>query len=204
MSKTIEQLEAENTALKARLEDAQKAASDAKADRDAMDEECKTAKADLATAKAELAKANDETITVGGQELRKSEVGDANFAVAKALRDERDLAKFEKRADAEFGHVPGTTAEKAELLKAIEAMPDEAKKAAEAILTAHEKMVAAGFERLGTGALPLTATEKAATDGFNAKVQEIAKRDNIPLSSAMSKARREFPEDFAAMNGAAN
>lgn len=196
MAKTVEQLEQEITALKgthtASIEELTKRAE--------------TAEAALETAKADLVKATDEKITVGGRDLLKSEVGEANFSVAKALRDERDMAQFEKRADAEFGHVTGTTAEKAQMLKAIDGIADEtAKTAALAVLAAAEKMAAAGFGRIGAGFGEPNDAEKAAESGYLAKVAEVRKADpNLSEVEAMSKARRDFPAEFAAYSGTAN
>lgn len=202
--KTVETLEAEIATLKgthtASIEELTKRAEKAEADLKAEQE------AHTAT-KADLVKATDETITVGGEELRKSEVGEGNFRVAKALRDERDEATFEKRAETEFGHLPGTIKERAGLLKAVGAIKDEeARKAAESVLVAAEKMAAAGFERFGKGfgAPEETATEKAAESTYMAKVAEIRKRDDCTESEAMRKARVEFPAEFAAYAGTEN
>lgn len=189
MLKTVEQLEAEIATLK----------SDHTAEIQALTGRAEKAEGELTVAQKALADATDEVITVGGVELRKSEVGAANFSVSKALRDERDMAVFEKRAEAEFSHITGTTAEKAALLKAIDAMPEEARKSATAVLESAEKMAAAGFAMIGVNG-GLTETAKAAGDTFTAKVQEIKKRDGSTEAEAMSTARREFPKEFAAYN----
>lgn len=201
----LEKAQARVAELTGQLTSANALVASEKARADTAEGDLTTEKAAHVETKAALNKATDEVITVGGTELRKSEVGDANFSVAKALRDERDMAQFEKRAAEEFGHVTGTTAEKAALLKAIAGIADEeVKKAAEAVLTAAEKMAASGFDRLGTGhGAPSTPTEKAAEDGFMVKVREVAKRDEITESEAMRKARIEFPAEFAAYSGEA-
>lgn len=201
MSKTVEQLEAElakanaaNETLTSQLATATKALTEAEAERDKMKTDCDEAK------KALIA-ATDEVITVGGTELRKSAVGDANFTVAKALRDERDMAVFEKRAADEFPQLTGSTAEKALVLKAIDTLPEETKKAADAILTSAQKMLAAGFDRFSRNPGMLEPTNKQAVDGFTEKVAEIVKRDNVAEHVAMGKARVEHPELFAAYQG---
>lgn len=218
MAKTVEQLEADLakrdeqiTQLTADLAKAKQCAQDAEDMLDGGKDEATETKKALATVtkerdelRADLTKATDEVVTAGGVELRKSAVGEANFIVAKALADERDMAKFEKRAEVEFGHLVGTPAEKALVLKALEApsVSEEARKAALAIFTAAEKMTAAGFDRMGSGhGVPTTPTSKAANDAFMGKVAEIEKRDGITHSAALSKARRENPEEFAAYNG---
>lgn len=203
MPKTIEQLQAEVSDLTSKN-------ATLTSERDAATVRADKAEADLATEKSahsetqkKLTEATDEVITVGGTELRKSVAGEANFSVAKALADERDMARFEKRVETEFSHLPGTVAEKALVLKSIAGLPEDARKAHEAILTSAENMASAGFTRLGQGG-GTSPTAKAAEDGFMAKVAEIKKRDNCADHEAMSKARREFPAEFEAYSSAAN
>lgn len=187
---TIEELQAANAELTAKLA---KAESDMAAMQEAMDEkddECeKTKKA--------LAAATDESVSVGGEVFKRSEVGDVSFRAMKAMAAERDRATFEKRADAEFRHVVGTTTQKALVLEAVEKMGGEAKDAMLAIMSAAEKMAAAGFNSIGTSYPGVQPTAKAARATFDEKVAEIAKRDGISQTAAMQKARREFPDDFA-------
>lgn len=195
MPKTIEELQTEVGKLETSVADLTSkltAAEEAKAKADA---ECATAKAALATA-------TEESITVGDTEIKKSVVGPEQFAMAKALADERDMARLEKRAEADFRHVVGTTAEKAQVLRLVEALPadDPVRKSLESILTAAEKMTAQGFESLGAGG-GATPTQKAAQSTFAQKVSEIAKRDSIPQHQAMSKARSEFPAEYEAAYG---
>jgi hypothetical protein len=201
MPKTVEQLEGELAKALADNADMSAEVAALKAAKDKADQCASDAMEEAKEAKKALAAATDEVISVGGQELRKSVVGEGNFSVAKALRDERDMAQFEKRAETEFAHVAGTTAEKAAVLKSFAAMPEDARKAAESILTAAEKMAAAGFARLGHSDGSTTPTQKAAESTFTSKVAEIRKRDNISETEAMRKARIEFPAEFAAMNG---
>jgi len=202
--KTIEQLEAdlakaneEIGTLKAAVAKADKA----KADAEAMAEEA--VEAEKAAQKA-LADATDEVIKVGDEDVRKSEVGAATFKSLKLMADDRDMARLEKRASDEFSHLPGTATEKALVLKGIEGMTDAAKAAATAMLTAAEKMAAAGFGRFGVNNSDVEPTRKAAEGTFMSKVAEIQKRDNCKQADAMRKARMEFPQEFAAYSGAAN
>ncbi len=208
MAKTVDELNADlakaNTdiatlksttaSLETQLAAANKAKDDFMAERDKAKEECATAKAALVTA-------TDEVIKVEGTEVKKSEVGEAQFALTKALISRADMATFEKRAEVEFGNVVGTAAEKALVLKGLETLDEPTKKAAEAILLAAEKMTAAGFDRLGSGGIHSNPTQKAAADTFTAKVAEIEKRDSVTRSVALTKARAEFPDEFAAYNG---
>jgi ribosomal protein L16/L10AE len=69
-------------------------------------------------------------------------------------------------------------------------------------MTAAEKMTQAGFSRMGSGhGAPVIMTNKAAESAFMDKVSEVQKRDNLTHANALSKARREFPEEFATYNG---
>lgn len=200
MPKTVEQLEAEVATLKSQNEALEARATTAEKNfKDVQDAKAKE-EADHAETKKALVAATDEVIKVGDTELRKSEVGEANFKVTKAIRDERDMAQFEKRAAIEFRHLPGTMTEKAAVLKSVAAMPEETRKSLETILASADKMVAAGFDRLGhrQGAEPTT---KAAQGTFDEKVVEIQKRDGGTKADAMSKARRAFPDEFAAAYG---
>lgn len=214
--KTVEQLTLEvaeltgqMTSAKAQIttltaeRDAQKTRADAAEAGKVAAEASKTAaEGELVTAKAALVAATDETISVGGQEIKKSVHGEAQFTVMKALAGERDIARLEKRAESEFGHVVGTPTEKAQVLRAIEAVPDEpTRKAAEAILLSAEKLAKAGFDRLGMTDDQIAEVSKAVGD-FDAKVDEIVKRDSIPKFQAMQKARNEHPALFEAMREA--
>lgn len=184
---------------KVRADNAEKGMAEAK---DKLKEEEEAHKA----TKVKLSEATEETIKFGGEEVKKSEVGDAQFKVVKAMADTALMATLEKRASTEFGHVTGTETEKALVLKMIEGKDkdDPARKALEAIMTAHEKMVKGGFDRLGTTG-GQTETAKAAEQKFTEKVAEIQKRDECSQADAMEKARLEAPDLFAAyQNGGAD
>lgn len=161
---------------------------------------------------------NDETLTVSGQTISKSAVGDESFAIFKALNsqlaksqkeieksqerikkaeDEAELAKLMKRADDEFSFLPGTTEERAHMLKAIKDMPEAVQKSFETTLVTANKIAKSAFDTVGVNRTELEKSAKT----FEAKVTEIAKRDNIPRSEAMQKARVEDPESFKAYQG---
>lgn len=206
MPKTIEELTAKVAELTGQLASATTLAETEKARADKAEGELTAEKAAHVETKKSLTEATDQVIKVGETEIRKSVVGEAQFSVAKALADERDLARIEKRAETEFGHVAGTTAEKALVLKAMGGMTEDAQKALTTILSSAEKMAKAGFERLGAGGGrddPESDVAKAAAT-FNGKVSEIAKRDSIPEHEAMRKARLEYPAEFAAAHPDAN
>ncbi len=165
-----------------------KAEADAKA---AVEENDKTKKA--------LTEATDAVIKVGETEVRKSVVGDAQFSVVKALQDQAQTATLEKRASDEFSHVAGTATEKALVLKAAEAMPEDTKKAFDAIMVSAEAMAAGAFKTFGgRGGLDQSGDVEKAVATFKGKVSEIAKRDGISEMAAMRKARAEHPTEFAA------
>lgn len=167
-----------------------------KARADAAETSLTTEKAAHSETKKALVEATDETLTVGGQEIRKSVVGEGQFSVTKALMGERDAAKVEKRVEAEFAHVAGTTAEKALVLKAAAALDEPTQKALDAILASAENMAAAGFDRLGAGGGPVNEDVRKATGDFATKVAEIKKRDNCTNIEANKRAREENPELF--------
>lgn len=192
MTKTIEELTAENADLTAKLAKACGELDDLKAKMGEQETE-------LEETKKSLAAATDETVSVGGESFRKSEVGDVSFRAMKAMANERDTARFEKAASEQYPTLVGTATEKGAVLKAMATMDTETAKALTSILDAAEKMAKAGFDRIGTAYPGVSQpTAKAAQATYDAKVAEIAKRDGISQTAAMQKARTEFPDEFAA------
>lgn len=168
-----------------------------------------------------VAKANtvaDESVVIEGQTICKSAVGESTFNVMKAqaariAKSEKDIADandralmadLKKRADEKYAHVPGSTEERAAMLKAIEAMEPEVKKSFLAVLEQSEKLAKAGFDTLGhgngKGEKDTVTITKAARD-FETKVAEIRKRDNSSRTVALAKARTEHPDLFKAYQG---
>lgn len=195
MPKSIEELTAELEKANGQIETLTARAEKAESERDAA----LTAKGE---AEKKLAEATDETLKVADREVKKSVVGEDQFAVLKAVADERDLAKLEKRAETEFRHVVGKVEDKAKVLKAIEGIADEdAKKAALAILASAEKMSANAFDMLGGRGATEVEDQETAKAEFEAKVQDIKKRDDCSTAEAMSTARRENADLFKRMQG---
>ena len=106
--------------------------------------------------------------TMDGIELRKS-AGEALVAMAKsndALRKQNDElvekaanAEFEKRADAELSHTPGTVQERAAMLKAIEAIEDKgAREASLNALKAGNSAIKGAFSTVGVSRNPEVST----------------------------------------------
>jgi len=204
MPKDIENTEEAKKAELAKAEEAKKAADAVEA------EEAK---------KAALAKKNDETLTINGREFKKSAVGEEAFAILKAQaeetevlrtqvtkttedlakeRDARRMGELTKRATDELGHLPGTPEEKAGVLKALDEMPEECRTTIEAMFKAGEGAMVHAFNTLGT---QQGDVRKAAGD-FKKRVAEVKSRDNCTESEAMAKARKEYPEEFKASQGA--
>lgn len=93
--------------------------------------------------KAAEAARTDEVLKIGEVEVRKSVVGEGTFAAMKAqqaaneeLHKRLELADLEKRAEADWAHLPGTPADKARVAKAISGMPEAVAKTAREMLSA--------------------------------------------------------------------
>ena len=150
-----------------------------------MDDKAKKAfnalSADERKEQMDLRKRNDETIVIDGATISKAAVGDTMFTVLKAQQAqidasvagiakanrEAEMAILAKRAGDEFSHLPGTAAEVAEVLKAVQGMPEAIRGTAESILKSAEEMAGKGFTKQGHqhagSAIGATATEKLDT-----------------------------------------
>lgn len=113
--------------------------------------------AEFAAAVAKAA-ANDEVLKVGDLEIRKSAVGDANFAIFKAQqaeiakeRDARELLEFQKKAETDFAALPGEPIAKAKALRAIGKLDETDRKALEAMLKSGNDARRGTFKELGKG-----------------------------------------------------
>jgi hypothetical protein len=160
----------------------------------------------------------DEVIKVEGQEIRKSVVGDSQFAIFKAQsdrlkkaedditkeRDAREMVELKKRADDEFKHVPGTTDERAGMLKVLAKLDEPLRKAFEAVFVQSEKLAKVAFEKVGNkGSDDLDKRNKNGISTFEKKIDEIQKGGkNMSRTDAMAKARVEYPTEFAAYQAA--
>jgi len=92
--------------------------------------------------KVEKSAADGDVVEIDGQRIAKADVGEAQFAILKSmnerlLKTSEQLAKAEevaeterlkKRADDEYPHVPGSTDERAAMLKAMNGMSEEVRK----------------------------------------------------------------------------
>lgn len=168
---------------------------------------------------------DDETMKFGTHTLRKSKVGADTFAVLKAQaeamdtlakqaktdrelakkeRESRELMELTKRAESEFSHLPGEAVEKAKALKALAGLDDATRKSLEGMLKAGEAAINLSFNSIGVGAgsSPAAVEKAGVIQTFKSKVSEIAKRDNLSQVAAMTKARQEYPNEFAAYQSA--
>lgn len=159
----------------------------------------------------EKARSGDEEITVNGNVVRKSNVGDAVFEAMKSQQEQLDKQKddiekankerIEKEIDAvvktKYQHVAGTDAERAVALKAIRDLPEDAQKALTAIMDANEKLAKAAFEQLGVHS-SYTPTEqneiKKARSDFETKVKEEIEKSNCTKATAMQRVAAANPE----------
>jgi hypothetical protein len=159
--------------------------------------------------------ADDETLTVKGQTIRKSSVGDEMFAILKAQSEEIESAKksadteraarlmgdYEKVAKAAYTNLPGTDLEKAHVLKGIESLSEDVQSTIVKMLAAGEGAIKSAFTRLGDGGGEdigrQSGLRKGASHPFMGKVREIQKRDSLGHAAAMTKARTEYPDEFA-------
>lgn len=165
-------------------------------------------------------KSADPSIVLDGQTIFKSKVGDGVFEVLKAQakkqddlakdlaaeRDKRELAEYTKRADSEFDAIPGDTAQRASMLKAIDKMEKADKDAFTALLVAHQKLAKGLFSKTGHSSGKsddeVAKAAKASTD-FLSKVDGlVAANKGMKRQDAMKKARIDHPELFKAFQAA--
>lgn len=207
MPKTVEELEKALTAAEKRAATAEASLATANDTIKAMTDDKAKMADELDETKKALVAATDEVIKVEGFEVRKSVIGEASFQVTKALAEKADNAELRNRAEKRFPHLTGSAEHKAKLLKFAEGLGDEndeTRKGVEAILDAADRMTEKAFDRFGVLDQDGVAEARKAAAKFTEKVAEIQKRDSCSDTEAMRKARREFPNEFAAYNAAAN
>lgn len=161
-----------------------------------MDDKSRKAAVNDAVKKA---KAEDETIETDGAVIRKSEVGEGVFAFMKAQQAKADAAvkkaeklendaiqkSYEDKAEKDFPHLPGTPAEKAEMLKAIDAMPEEKREAQLKMLKAGDSAMAKSFKELGASGG--SGDESSAGERLNKMAEKKAEKDGITFEKAYSQ-----------------
>jgi hypothetical protein len=102
------------------------------------------------------AAASDEVLKVGDLEIRKSAVGDANFAIFKAQqqeiakeRDAREILEFTKMAETLYPTLPGEPIAKAQALRAMQKLGENERKALETMLKSGNDARKATFREIG-------------------------------------------------------
>lgn len=183
---------------------------------DKMDDEGKKSFLEMSAddRKKKMKKAVDDDPVVykaaDGTEFRKS-VGDAVIALAKRADEsdkkasaetrKREDTEYAKRADDELKPFAETIAkreDKIEALRAIDKMDEGPKTALLKMLEVGGKAINAAFQTIGSR----NEDVAKAAGTFEKRVNEIAARDKCPRHEAMTKARTEFPEEFAAYQDA--
>jgi len=148
---------------------------------------------------------NEETVTVNGQEIKKSAVGDVAFAALKAQSDDLAKAKAEarsaeytKRAEDDFANLPGEPVAKGKCLQAIDKMIEADRVALSAMLAAGNAAIGKAMKAIGKSGDGTGGTDEGHTTKAEKKVEalaaEIVKRDGGDHISAVAKAWEDNPE----------
>jgi cell division protein FtsB len=214
-SKETEMTEAEIKKLQDDLAAADKKATDAEAAAKTAADAAKAKETELTTKVDDLTKSNtelvakvadlektstDEVLKVGGQEIRKSKVGDEVFKAMKVQQDMIDkgkataeLVECAKRAETEYPNLPGKPEEKAKILQAIDAMPEADRAPATAALKAGDAAIAELTKAKGRS--PSAGGGTTAEEKLTQKAREIQKADDkLSFADAYDKALEQNPE----------
>lgn len=176
----------------------------------------------------------DEVIEVEGQKVRKSVVGETQFRIIKAQnerivrsetmageeRNRRLDSELTKRAETTLNHLPGALVAKVAALKIIDAIPDTSvvkvddgkggqvdasiRKTLTDMLEAGDKAISAAYSRVGVRGGNSVDLSKGDAGSFEKRVDEIAVRDKVDKMEANRRARKEFPQEFAAYQASGN
>ena len=167
---------------------------------------------------AELTKKadDDEVLKVDGAEIRKSDVGDAMFAFAKAQAARADKAEqemkgemekrmdaeFAKRAEDEYPNLPGEPMTKGKALRAVEEMDEGTAETIKSMLKSANADNDKLMKEIGTGADP-KGNGNTAFAKLDAMAKEIRKKEpSLDYYAAYAKAEELNPElRDAAING---
>lgn len=149
-----------------------------------------------------VAKASDESVTVEGETVYKSAVGDATFALYRRLeaveksaaadREAATLVRLEKRAGDEFANLPGEPVKLAKALGAIEGLGAEVRETIEGVFKAAEAQFATVTKSIGHNN---GQVNKGAEAKLDAAAAEIRKSDpSLTQEQAIAKALDANPE----------
>jgi len=148
-------------------------------------------------AEVKKAKDGDETITIEGQTVRKSEVGASQFEILKAQAKRLDeaeksirtaneraaTASFEKQAVEDYSHLPGTVQERAAVLAHVATASEAVRKTATEILKAAEATAKAAFGRAGSNHRK-SGEGKTAAEELDELAREHAKTNKVSFEKA--------------------
>lgn len=149
-----------------------------------------------------VAKAADESVTVEGETVYKSAVGEATFALYKRLeavekaaaadREAANMVRLEKRAGDEFANLPGEPVRLAKALGAIEGLDADVRETIEGVFKAAEAQFATVTKSIGHGN---GQVNKGAEAKLDAAAAEIRKSDpSLTQEQAIAKALEAQPD----------
>lgn len=149
-----------------------------------------------------VAKASDESVTVEGETVYKSAVGEATFALYKRLeavekaaaadREAAQMTRLEKRAGDEFANLPGKPADLAKALGAIEGLDASVRETIEGVFKASEAQFATLTKSIGHGN---GQVNKGADAKLEAAAADIRKANpSLTKEQAIAKALDANPE----------
>ena len=153
----------------------------------------------------ELSKSADETLEVAGHTISKRAVGVETFDVLKSqqavikaqndavikAKEEAKTAELLKRASDEFGALPGTDLEIAEVLKAVEGLSEGVQKSLQNIMRAGTKTVEAATITKGVST---GGDNKKATEQLDSLSKAYAKDNKVTYAQAYSNVIQSRPE----------
>ncbi len=151
----------------------------------------------------------DESLTLYGQTVKKSVVGEATFQIMKGQAEEikankeafekaQNIAKeatFAKRAVDEFAHVAGSVEDRAAVIKLFDGADEKTKAAGEAILKAAEGAAKLAFKKVGAGGGEGQADGASAEGKLEklAKSREEASAGKLTFAKAYDQVIKENP-----------
>lgn len=136
----------------------------------------------------------DEVLTVGDRVIRKSVVGEDSFFVmkkqqerieaqeAQSAKDRAEAVKkaFELKAETDYPNLPGSPEHKGQLLKAVDGLEEEPRKAVTEMLKAADEAMKKNFNENGHN----QDTVSDANEKLNKLAQEKADKENLPFHKA--------------------
>ena len=165
----------------------------------------------------------DETLVVGSRTVRKSIVGEDVFEVMKAQeerlklseeiakkeRDDRITTQLQKRAEAELNNLPGSVAEKVDVLKAVSGLDEAVVETLNKIFKAADESLSGAYTSFGHKDGRVTDIHKARNSriqkdrdtDFMKKVETIKREERVSGSEAMTIARKRYPDEYAEFAG---